>query len=97
MIPCIKGISVLGAILTIYAQDLLIVANEALHSELMSYILAMPFLFAFILYRKRKMLRTVISFETTDRIKKQAYTNETFGYLYLYLLGYDGPCHYHHP
>ena len=50
----IKTIAVLGAILTIYAQDLLIVANEALRSELMSHILAIAFLFAFILYRNVK-------------------------------------------
>jgi exosortase len=77
----IKVIAVLGATIAIYFQDLTIIANEAIRSELMSYILAIPFLLAYILYRKRKMLRATIPFETTNPIRKPTYTREIVGAL----------------
>ena len=48
----IKAFAVLLATTAIFYQDLAILANEALKNELMSYILAVPFLFIYILYRK---------------------------------------------
>jgi len=56
----IKTAALLLATLTIYWQDLTMILNEALKSELMNYILAVPFLLTYLLYRKRKMLRAVI-------------------------------------
>jgi len=77
----IKAIAILGAIIAIYFQDLAIVANEAIRSELMSHIIAIPFLLTYLLYRKRKMLRATISFETTIPVRKPTYTHEIIGAL----------------
>ena len=59
----LKIVTITGAVLAIFNQDLTIIANDALQTEFMSYILAIPFLFAYLIYRKRKMLRAVISLE----------------------------------
>ena len=66
----IKTFVVLFATIAIFYQDLVILANEALRSEMASYIIVIPFLFVYLLYRKRKMLRAVISLESADRSKK---------------------------
>jgi len=66
----IKTFVVLFATIAIFYQDLAILANEALRSEMASYIIVIPFLFVYLLYRKRKMLRAVISLESADRSKK---------------------------
>jgi exosortase len=44
------------AILLLYFQDLSIVFNDALHNEQTFHILAIPILFVYLLYRKRKMV-----------------------------------------
>ena len=77
----IKAFAILLATTAIFYQDLAIVANEALKNELMSYILAIPFLIIYLLYRKRKMLRTTIQFETTNPTRKPTYTREIVGAL----------------
>jgi exosortase len=59
----IKVAAVLIIILAIYHQDLTLIANEALQSEIMSYLLAIPILFTYLLYRKRKMIRAALSFD----------------------------------
>jgi len=75
----LKIIAVLLATLAIYHQDLTIIGNEAVRSELMGHILIIPFLFSYMLYRKRKMLKTVIPFETSDLRGKIFFTHELFG------------------
>jgi len=77
----IKAFAVLLVTIAIFYQDLAIVANEALKNELMSYILAIPFLLTYLFYRKRKMLRATISFETTNPTRKPTYTREIVGAL----------------
>ena len=77
----IKAMAILLPIIAIYLQDLLIVANEAIRSELMSHILATPFPLAYLVYRKRKMLRATIPFETTNPTRKPIYTREIVGAL----------------
>jgi exosortase len=52
------------AVLLVFGQDLAIVAADALQNEATSYILAVPFLFAYLIYRKRKMLRSVVPLES---------------------------------
>ena len=59
-----KVAAVLIIVLAVYHQDLTLIANEAIQSEIMSYMLAIPVLFVYLIYRKRKMLRAAISFET---------------------------------
>lgn len=50
----------------LYLQDLSIVFNNALHDEAYFHILAVPFLFAFLLYRKRKMIRATVQFRESN-------------------------------
>jgi exosortase len=69
----LKVATIAGTILAIFHQDLAIVLNDAIRSESMTYILAIPFLFAFMTYRKRKMLRAVIPTEGTDNTKLMKY------------------------
>ncbi len=56
----VKVAALLLVTLALYHQDLLVLGNEATKNELMSYLLIMPFLLGYLLYRKRKMLRAVI-------------------------------------
>lgn len=60
----LKVMAMLIIILAIYLPDLTFIANEAMHSELMSYMLAIPILFVYLIYRKRKMIQAAITFET---------------------------------
>lgn len=66
----IKAFAVLLASIAIFYQDLTIVVNEALKSEMLSYIIAIPFLFVYVLYRKTKMVRAVVPLESADRPKE---------------------------
>lgn len=54
-----KAMAVLLAPMVIYSQDLIAIVNEAIQTELASYILAIPFLIVYIIYRKRKILRAI--------------------------------------
>jgi exosortase len=77
----IKVSAILFATLAIFHQDLIILANEAVQSELMTHILAIPFLLIYLLYRKIKTLRATISFETTNPTKKPTYIPQLIGAL----------------
>ncbi|MDH5689830.1 MAG: exosortase/archaeosortase family protein, partial [Candidatus Bathyarchaeota archaeon] len=68
-------------VLALYHQDLVLIANEALQSEIMSYMLAIPILFTYLIYRKRKLLRAAITFEPSKPNKKPTYTNQIIGSL----------------
>jgi len=95
----IKAAAIILATLVIYYQDLTMVGNEALRSEFMSHILAVPFLLSYILYRKRKMLMGVIPFEATTLKKKIVFTREIIGVilcLLAFLLYWHGS-HTFHP
>jgi exosortase len=69
LVLTLKIVIILAAILMVFHQDLTIVASDALQSELTSYILAIPFLLIYLIYRKRKMLRAVIPLENQDQPK----------------------------
>ena len=77
----IKAIVIVSATLAIYFQDFTIIANEAIQSDLMSYVLVIPFIFAYLIYRKRKMLRATVSFETVNHNRKPTYIGEIVGVL----------------
>lgn len=51
----IKIIVALAALGILYYQDLLIIANEALNSDLSTHIIAVPFLLGYVLYKRRKV------------------------------------------
>ncbi len=70
-VQCLKIATGVAVVLAIFYQDLIIVANDALQTDYMSYILVIPFLFTYLLYRKRKMLRAAITAE------KENYTENT--------------------
>ncbi len=70
MVLGLRIATIVVSVLAIFHRDLAIIANNAFQEESMSYILAIPFLFAYLIYRKRKMLRAVISFDAQDQPKK---------------------------
>ena len=59
----VKSVVAIVATIAIFGQDLVILFNDALQSETTSHLLAIPFLFVYLIYRKRKMLRAVIPIE----------------------------------
>lgn len=77
----LKIVVIVATALAIFYQDLTIIANDALQSEFMSHIIAIPFLFSYLIYRKRKMLRATIPLETTNPTRKPMYIREIVGAL----------------
>jgi exosortase len=65
----LKVATLAGATAALFSQDLIILFNNALQNETTSYILVVPLLFAYLIYRKRKMLRAVIPTENKDQPK----------------------------
>jgi exosortase len=65
----LKASAIIIAVLLTYHQDLSIILNSALQDESASHILIIPFLFAYLVYRKRKMIRATISFEASEQPK----------------------------
>jgi len=81
-------IAIIGAAaLIIFYQDLAIVVNDALHSEFMSHILAIPFLLSYLIYRKRKMIRASIPFESSPSHRNSFPYKEIVGTL-LFLIAF---------
>jgi len=78
---------IVAAALIIFYQDLAIVANDALHSEFMSHILAIPFLFSYLIYRKRKMIRASIPLEPSPSYRNASPYKEIIGTL-LFLIAF---------
>lgn len=57
----LKASTLIVAVIALYFQDLRIIFTNALTDESTSYILIIPFLFAYLIYRKRRMLRVSMS------------------------------------
>ena len=68
---------------TLFLQDFTIIFNDALHSETASHILAIPFLFAYLIYRKRNILRAVVPIENKQEPKETRYLPIIAGILLL--------------
>jgi exosortase len=62
----LKASAVTMIVVILYFQDLAIVFNNALHDESTFHTLAIPFLFAYLLYRKRKMISATCSQEESN-------------------------------
>ena len=75
----IKAFAVLLATTAIFYQDLAILASEALKNELMSYILAVPFLLIYILYQKRDIVKASLSIEKLQGRLSLVSLNEIIG------------------
>lgn len=56
----VRIVAIVAAILTIFFQDLMLVFTHALQNGTASYVLTIPFIFAYLVYRKRKMLGAVV-------------------------------------
>jgi len=54
----------------VFFQDLAIIFNDALQNETTSYILAVPFLLTYLIYRKRKMIKAAIPLPSSKLFKK---------------------------
>jgi len=83
----LKTAIILAATVIIFYQDLAVIANDALQSEFMSHILAIPFLFSYLIYRKRKMIRASIPFEHSPSHSKAFPYKEILGTL-LFLIAF---------
>jgi len=83
----LKTATILAATIIIFYQDLAMVANDALQSEFMSHILVIPFLFSYLIYRKRKMIKTSIPFESSSSYRKTFPYKEIVGIL-LFLIAF---------
>jgi len=83
----LKTAFIVTAALAIFYQDLVIITNDALHSEFMSHILAIPFLFSYLIYRKRKMIRASIPFESSLSHRNTLPYKEIIGIL-LFLIAF---------
>ncbi|MGD9130325.1 MAG: exosortase/archaeosortase family protein [Candidatus Bathyarchaeota archaeon] len=66
----IKFFVLIFTIGAVFFQDLALIFKDALQTETTSYILALPFLIAYLVYRKRKMIRAVITVDDPDQPKK---------------------------
>ena len=75
----LKVATIIVSTLAIFNQDLTIIANNALQSEVTSYLLTIPFLFIYLIYRKRKMLRQVMPMENKDQPKKTKHVPTIMG------------------
>ena len=56
----LKSSFIIFVTLVIYWQDLVLLINEALFNEISSHILAIPFMFTYLVYRKRKIFVVTI-------------------------------------
>ncbi|MEM3701023.1 MAG: exosortase/archaeosortase family protein [Candidatus Bathyarchaeia archaeon] len=56
--------------IALFSQDLTIIFTDAFQNELTSHLLAIPIVFAYLIYRKRKMLRAVIPIENKNEPKE---------------------------
>jgi exosortase len=64
-----------------FFNDLAIIFTDALNNEEISYILLVPFIFAYMIYRKRKMLRVVMPDDIKEQPKKLKYVAPIAGIL----------------
>jgi exosortase len=79
----LRIITMVAAVVALFYQDLAIVINGALQSDFMSYILVIPFIFIYLLYRKRKMLRAVIPDEEQDQSRANRHLITIVGILFI--------------
>jgi exosortase len=102
LIVALKISIVAFATVTVFFQDLAIIFNDALQSETTSYILAIPFLLTYLIYRKRKMIKASIPLESSKLFKKVPLDEIVGAFLFLasFLLYWYGsytftPLEYH--
>lgn len=60
LLLALKAATLTATLIALYFQDLAIIFNDAINNEATSYILVVPFLLTYLIYRKRKMLRATM-------------------------------------
>jgi exosortase len=68
-----KLATIIGATVALFSQDLIIVFTDALLSDTTSHILAIPVLVAYLVYRKRKMIKATIQFDRANLPENRKY------------------------
>lgn len=63
----IKVLALASTTLAMFSQDLIVIFKDALQSEITSYVLIIPLIFAYLIYRKRKMLRAVLPLQNQSK------------------------------
>ncbi|MGD0160673.1 MAG: exosortase/archaeosortase family protein [Candidatus Bathyarchaeia archaeon] len=95
----LKIAAFLVAVVLVFHLDLATVAVKAVQNESASYVLAVPVLFAYLLYRKRKMLRAVMPLESQAHTGVMKYLATIGGLLLtsaaLVLYWYSSSMDYH--
>jgi len=77
----IKIMPIIAATMALFFQDLTLVFTDALQSETTSHILAVPILFAYLIIRKRKMLRAVAPLQNQNEPRNTRYLSPVIGLL----------------
>lgn len=82
MLPIyLKICTIIIASIALFFQDLTIIFKDALQSEITSYILVVPFILAYIIYRKRNILKAVIAYKNPNSNNKTKHLSTIFGIL----------------
>jgi len=76
-----KIITLVSMTVLLFANDLTMLFADALEQEATSYILVVPIILAYLIYRKRKMLKAVLSLENTQQQKQTRYLPTIAGIL----------------
>jgi len=58
--------SILVVIIVLFFQDLTTIFNDALKNEATNCVLALPFIFAYLIYRKKEMLKVTIQIKNNQ-------------------------------
>ena len=99
----VKAIAILAAALIVYNQDIIMVSGEAIRYEPTSFIILIPFLISYLIYRKRKVLAAAMSFGETSTATRADAKEEIIGgllFVLAFLLYWNGsytfyPLQYH--
>lgn len=76
-----KTATVVSATIAIFSQDLAIILGDAIQSETNSHILVIPFIIAYLLYRKRRLLKVSMSLRETGSPKETRHLSTIIGAL----------------
>ena len=79
VVLALKAATVIVAVFALFHQDLSMIFNDALQNEATSHILVIPILFAYLVYRKRRMLRASIPFELGGQPSQTKHVATTCG------------------
>ena len=80
----LKIFAIAFATFALFYQDLGIIFSDALTSEINNFILIVPVLFLFLVYRKRKMLKAVIPIKNQSLIRQANFFPVIVGFLLLF-------------